>query len=42
MAEFEIETKKKGNWIGFVIPKKIVDELGIKPNETIIIKIKKS
>ena len=38
--ECEIVTRKKGDSIGFVIPKNIVDKLGIKPNETIIIKIK--
>lgn len=42
MTEFEIKTKKKGNSIGFVVPKNIVKELDIKPNETIIIKIKKN
>lgn len=41
MVEFETIAKKIGNSIGFVIPKDIVDKVGIKPNETIIIKVKK-
>ena len=41
MVKFEIIAKKIGNSIGFVIPKDIVDELSIKPNETIIIDVKK-
>lgn len=41
MVEFEVETKKCGDSVGFVIPKKIVKEVDIKPNETIIIDIKR-
>ena len=40
MVECEVKTKKVGSSIGFVIPKEIVKELGIKPNEVIIIKLK--
>ena len=41
MVEFEAETKKWGGSVGFVIPKEIVKEVGIKPNETVVIEIKR-
>ncbi|MBI2653970.1 AbrB/MazE/SpoVT family DNA-binding domain-containing protein [Candidatus Woesearchaeota archaeon] len=41
MTEFETKTKKWGSSIGVVLPKKVVDEVGIKPNETIVIDVKK-
>lgn len=39
--EIETKTKKWGSSIGVVLPKTLVDEVGIKPNETIIIEVKK-
>lgn len=41
MAETQVKTKKCGSSIGFILPKEIVDKLDIKPNEIIIINIKK-
>ena len=39
--ETEAITKKWGSSIGVVLPKKLVDEAGIKPNETIVIEVRK-
>lgn len=39
--EVELKTKKWGNSIGVVLPKEVVDEVGIKIEETIVIDIKK-
>ena len=39
--EIETKTKKWGSSIGVVLPKTLVDEVGIKPNETIVIEVKK-
>ena len=41
MVETEVKTRKWGSSIGVVIPKEVVDEAGIKPNEKIVIEIKK-
>ena len=41
MVEIEAKTKKWGSSIGVVIPKEVVEETGIKPNEKIVIEIKK-
>ena len=41
MVEIETRTRKWGSSIGLVLPKKIVDEIGIKPDETITIEVKK-
>ena len=41
MPEIETTTKKWGSSIGVVLPKKLVEEAGIKPNETIVIEVKK-
>ena len=41
MVEIETKTRRWGSSIGLVLPKKIVEEEGIKPNEKIIINIKK-
>ena len=41
MVEKEVKTRKWGSSIGVVIPKEVVDEIGIKPDERIIIEIKK-
>ena len=41
MVEIETKTKKWGSSIGIILPKTLVDEVGIKPNETIVINIKK-
>jgi len=39
--EIEVKTKKWGNSIGMIIPSKTVEELHIKPEETMTIEIKK-
>ena len=39
--EIETKTRKWGSSIGVVLPKRIVEEAGIKPNEKIVIEIKK-
>jgi len=39
--EIETKTRKWGSSIGVVLPKEVVDEIGIKPNEKIVIDIKK-
>ncbi len=39
--EIEAKTRKWGSSIGIVLPKSLVDEAGIKPNEKIVIEIKK-
>lgn len=41
MVEIETRTRKWGSSIGVVLPKEVVDEIGIKPNEKIVINIKK-
>jgi len=41
MVETEVKTRKWGSSIGVVLPKEIVDEVGIKPDETIRIDIRK-
>ena len=41
MSEIEVTTKQWGSSIGIVIPKELVDDLGIKPNEKVIVEIKK-
>ena len=41
MVETEVKTRKWGSSIGVVLPKEIVDEIGIKPDEKITIDIKK-
>lgn len=40
--EIELKAKKWGNSIGVVLPKEVVDEVGIKPEETIVVDVKKS
>lgn len=39
--EFEAKTRKWGSSIGIVLPKEIVEEIGIKPDEKIIMDVKK-
>ena len=41
MVETEVKTRKWGSSIGLVIPKKVVDEIGIKLNDVIRLDIKK-
>ena len=41
MVETEVKTRKWGSSIGVVLPKEVVDEIGIKPDETIKINIRK-
>ena len=41
MVEAQVTTIKRGSSVGFILPKEIVDELDIKPNEIIVIDIKK-
>ena len=41
MVETEVKTRKWGSSIGVVLPKALVEEAGIKPNEKIVIEIKK-
>ena len=41
MVETEVKTRKWGSSIGVVLPKELVDDIGIKPNETIRIDVKK-
>lgn len=41
MVETEVKTRKWGSSIGVVLPKEIVDEIDIKPNEKIILEVKK-
>ena len=41
MVEIEAKTRKWGSSIGVVLPKEVVDEIGIKPDEKITIDIKK-
>ena len=38
--EFEAKARKWGSSIGIVVPKEIVEEAGIKPNEMIRIEVK--
>ena len=41
MTEIELKTKKWGSSIGVVLPKILVEEVGIKPNETVVIDVRK-
>ena len=41
MGEVQIKTKKWGSSIGLIIPKKVVDEIGIKLNDVVRLDIKK-
>ena len=41
MVEIETKTKRWGSSIGVVLPKSLVEEVGIRPNETIVIEVKK-
>ncbi len=41
MVEIQAKTRKWGSSIGVVIPKEVVEEAGIRPNEKIVIEIKK-
>ncbi|MBI3027207.1 AbrB/MazE/SpoVT family DNA-binding domain-containing protein [Candidatus Woesearchaeota archaeon] len=41
MVKMEVKTRKWGSSIGIVIPKEVVDEIGIKPDETIRIDVRK-
>ena len=41
MVEIETRTRKWGSSIGLILPKSLVDEVGIKPNEKITIEVKK-
>ena len=41
MVEIEVKTRKWGSSIGVVLPKELVDEIGIKPDETIRIDVRK-
>ena len=41
MVEIETKTRKWGSSIGLILPKSLVDEIGIKPNEKITIEVKK-
>ena len=41
MVETEVKTRKWGSSIGIVIPKEVVEEVGIKPDETIRIDVRK-
>jgi len=42
MVEIQAKTRKWGSSIGVVLPKALVEEAGIKPNETIRIDVKKA
>ena len=42
MTEIEVLTKKWGSSLGLIIPKRIVERDNLKPNEAIMIEIKKS
>ena len=41
MTEVELKTKKWGSSIGVLLPKELVEKAGIKPEETIVVDIKK-
>ena len=41
MVEIETKTRKWGSSIGVILPKALVDEIGIRPNEKIILEVKK-
>lgn len=41
MVETEVKTRKWGSSIGVVLPKELVDEAGIRPDETIVIDVRK-
>ena len=41
MVETEVKTRKWGSSIGVVLPKEVVDEIGIKPDQTIKIEVRK-
>ena len=42
MAEVQTKTKRWGSSIGVVLPKSLVEEIGIKADEIIVIEVKKS
>ncbi len=42
MVQIQAKTKKWGSSIGVILPKSIVEEIGIKSNENITIDIKKT
>ncbi|MBI2670431.1 AbrB/MazE/SpoVT family DNA-binding domain-containing protein [Candidatus Woesearchaeota archaeon] len=42
MVEIQTKAKKWGSSIGVILPKSLVEDIGIKPNETITIEVKKS
>jgi len=39
--EFEAKARKWGSSIGVVVPKEIVEEVGIKPDETVFLDLRK-
>ena len=39
--EFKTKARKWGSSVGIVLPKEVVDEIGIKPDESVTIDIKK-
>ena len=41
MVEIEVKTKEWGSSLGIILPKPLVDEVGIKANETIIVDVRK-
>ncbi len=41
MDEIQVTTKKWGNSIGVIIPKEIIDQIGIVENEKITVQFKK-
>lgn len=41
MVEIEARTRKWGSSIGVVLPKDVVEEVGIKLNETIVLEVNK-
>ena len=42
IMEIKAKARKWGSSIAVVLPKALVDEAGIKPNETVVIDVKKS
>lgn len=41
MVETEVKTRKWGSSIGIVLPKELVEEAGIRLNETVVVDIRK-
>lgn len=41
MVETEVKTRKWGSSIGVVLPKELVEDVDIRPNETIVIDVRK-